>query len=105
MNEETNAPVAARPTPSAPPLLVRLRYRDAYGSEAEVVRGFYLSNPEGRPTTNGTQVPADQWLPVTIDLFDEKRVSPRPAQLLWLEIESSGWEYEASVVGIQLLAE
>jgi hypothetical protein len=87
------------------PLLVRLRYRDAYGSEAEVVRGFYLSNPEGRPTTNGMQVPADQWLPVTIDLFDEKRVSPRPAQLLWLEIESSGWEYEASVTGIQLLAE
>jgi hypothetical protein len=87
------------------PLLVRLRYRDAYGSEAELVRGFYLSNPEGRPTTNGMQVPTNQWLPVTVDLFDEKKVSPKPAQLLWLEIESAGWEYEAFVTGIQLLAE
>jgi len=87
------------------PLLVRLKYRDAYGSETELVRGFYLSNPDGRPTTNGVQVPANQWLPVTIDLFDERKVSPRPAQLLWLEIESSGWEFEAFVTGIQLLAE
>jgi hypothetical protein len=87
------------------PLLVRLKYRDGYGSEAELVRGFYLSNPDGRPTTNGVQVPPNQWLPVTIDLFDERKVSPRPAQLLWLEIESSGWEYEASVTGVQLLAE
>jgi hypothetical protein len=87
------------------PLLVRLRYRDGYGSEAELVRGFYLSNPDGRPTTNGTQVPANQWLPVTIDLFDERKVSPKPAQLLWIEVESSGWEYEAFVTGIQLLAE
>jgi hypothetical protein len=87
------------------PLLVRLKYRDAYGSEAELVRGFYLSNPDGRPTTNGVQVQPNQWLPVTFDLFDERRVSPRPAQLLWIEIESAGWEYEASVTGIQLLAE
>jgi FecR protein len=87
------------------PLLVRLKYRDAYGSEAELVRGFYLANPDGRPTTNGMQIPANQWLPITLDLFDEKKVSPRPAQLLWVEIESSGWEYEAFVTGIQLLAE
>src|SRR5262245_2859213 len=87
------------------PLLVRLRYRDAYGSEAEVVRGFYLANPDGRPTTNGMQIPGNQWLPVTVDLFDERKVSPKPAQLLWIEIESSGWEYEAFVTGIQLLAE
>jgi hypothetical protein len=87
------------------PLLIRLKYRDAYGSEATVVRGFYLQNPDGSPTTNGVQVVPNQWLPVTLDLFDEKSVSPRPAQLLWLEVESAGWDFEAFVTGIQLLAE
>lgn len=86
------------------PLLVRLKYRDAYGSEADLVRGFYLRNPDARPTTNGVQVAPDQWLPVTLDLFDEKTIAPRPAHLLWVEVESAGWEFEAFVTGIQLLA-
>lgn len=87
------------------PLLVRLRYRDAYGSENTLVRGLYLQNPDGLPTTNGVPVPQGQWLPLTLDLFDEKTASPRPAYLLWLEVESSGWDYEAFVTGIQVLAE
>jgi hypothetical protein len=87
------------------PLLVRLRYRDAYGNENTVVRGLYVKNPDGLPVTNGVQVQAGQWLPLTLDLFDEKTASPRPAHLLWLEVESSGWDYEAFVTGIQVLAE
>jgi hypothetical protein len=87
------------------PLRVKVKYRDAYGSEAEVVRGFYVRNPDGHPTTNGVQVTANQWLPLNLDLFDEKVASPRPAHLLWLEVESSGWDYEAFVTGIQLLAQ
>jgi len=87
------------------PLLLRLKYRDAYGSETTVVRGFYVRNPDGHPVTNGTQVPANQWLPLVLDLFDEKAVAPRPAHLLWIEVESAGWDYEAFVTGIQLLAE
>lgn len=87
------------------PVLVRLRYRDAYGSEATVARGFYVSNPDGHPTTNGTKLPANQWLPMTLDLFDERQVLPRPAYLMWIEVEASGWDYESFVTGVQLLAE
>jgi ferric-dicitrate binding protein FerR (iron transport regulator) len=87
------------------PLMVKLRYRDAYGSESFVVRGFYVDNRDNRPTTNGVQVPANQWTSVSIDLFDDKSVQPRPAQLLSLEVEGSGWDYESFVTGIQLLAQ
>ncbi|HEY3079739.1 MAG TPA: FecR family protein [Chloroflexota bacterium] len=87
------------------PLLVRLRYRDYYGSENEIVRGLYVRNPEARPTTNGYQVPANQWLPITIDLFDDRLVQPRPAYLMWVEVEGGGWEFESFVTGIQILAE
>lgn len=86
------------------PLMVKLRYRDAYGSESLVVRGFYVRNPENHPTTNGVQLPANQWSSVSIDLFDDKAVQPRPAQLISLEIEGSGWDYESFVTSIQLIA-
>jgi hypothetical protein len=87
------------------PLLVKLRYRDAYGSESFVLRGFYVGGADGRRTNNGVQLPANQWMPVAIDLFDEKAVQPRPAHLVGIELEGSGWDYEALVTGIQLLAE
>lgn len=87
------------------PLMVRVRYRDAFGSENSIVRGLYVSNPDGRPTTYGLAVPAKQWLPITIDLFDVQQVQPRPAHILWIEVEGSGWEFESLVTGVQLLAE
>lgn len=87
------------------PLLVRLRYRDAYGSEATLVRGFYVTNPDGHPTTNGTPLPANQWTPMEVDLFDERQVSPRPAYLLWLEVEGAGWDFESYVTGVRLVAD
>ena len=87
------------------PLLVRLRYRDYYGSENQIVRGLYVRNPEARPTTNGRLVPANQWQPITIDLFDDREVQPKPAYLMWVEVEGGGWEFESFVTGIQLLAQ
>lgn len=87
------------------PLMVKLRYRDAYGSESLVVRGFYVRNPDNRPITNGVQLPANQWSSVSLDLFDDKAVQPRPAYLIGLEIEGSGWDYESFVTGVQLVAE
>ncbi len=87
------------------PLLVRLRYRDAASNEQTWVRGFYFRNEENRLTTNGVAVPAQMWVPFTVNLFDPEEVSPRPAVLLWVEIEASGWEFESYVTNIQLLAE
>jgi hypothetical protein len=87
------------------PVLVRLKYRDIYGSENEVVRGLYVRNPDGHPTTNGREIPANQWWPVVIDLFDDKQVPSKPAYVMWVEVEGGGWEFESFVTGIQLLAE
>jgi len=87
------------------PLTIRLHYRDANGSETTWVHGFYIQNDEGRPTTNGQQVQPDIWLSFAADLFNPNQVYPRPAQVLWLELEASGWEYESMVTGIQLIGE
>jgi hypothetical protein len=87
------------------PVTVRLRYRDVGGSETTWVQGFFVQNAEGRPTTNGQLVPKDIWVSFSADLFDPNRVYPRPAQLLWIEIEASGWQYESMVTGVQLLGE
>ena len=57
------------------------------------------------PISNGVAVPAQMWVPFTVNLFDPEEVSPRPAVLLWVEIEASGWEFESYVTNIQLLAE
>lgn len=87
------------------PLLARVRYRDANGNENTFVRGFYFRNDEGRPTLNGVQVLPNQWVPHTADLFDPNIAAPRPAYVLWIELEGSGWEFESLVAGVQLIAE
>jgi hypothetical protein len=87
------------------PVMLKLRYRDASGMESFLYRGFYITNPDGRLTTNGVQIPANQWTPVSIDLFDDKAVQPRPAHLVSLEIEGSGWSFESYVTNVQLIAE
>jgi ferric-dicitrate binding protein FerR (iron transport regulator) len=84
------------------PLALKLRYRDSVGNELTWTRGFYLSNEENRPVPNGVLVPGDIWLAYSADLFSPSQVSPRPAHILWVEIESSGWEYESMVTSIQL---
>lgn len=87
------------------PLTIRLRYRDANGNETTWVHGFYIQNEEGRPVTNGQQVQPNVWVPFTADLFDPNQVYPRPAHVLWLELEASGWQYESMVTGVQLVGE
>ncbi len=87
------------------PLLVRVRYLDEFGSQTAIVRGLYTANPTGNPTTHGAPIPANQWMPVSVNLFDERTVQPRPAFLLWIEIEASGWEFESRVTEVQILAE
>ena len=87
------------------PVTVRLRYRDAAGNETTWVQGFFIQNTEDRPTTNGQLVPKDTWVSFNADLFDPNRVYPRPAHLVWIEIEGSGWQYESMITGVQILGE
>jgi hypothetical protein len=87
------------------PVTIRIHYRDAGGSETTWVQGFYVQNAEGRPTTNGQLVAKDTWVSFAANLFDPNRVYPRPARLLWVEVEAAGWQYESMVTGVQILGD
>lgn len=86
------------------PLILRLRYRDEYGSEGEWVHGFYFQNTTNNPTLNGEQVPQDVWVPFESgNLFEI--ADPRPFVITSLQIYASGWDYDAYVSSIRLIVE
>ncbi|MBI5304280.1 MAG: FecR domain-containing protein [Chloroflexi bacterium] len=86
------------------PVIVRLRYRDVYGSEAEWVHGFYYQNTANNPTLNGEQVPADVWVPFeSKNLFES--LEPRPFFITTMQIYASGWDYDSYVSGVRLIVE
>lgn len=86
------------------PVILRLRYRDQYGSEGEWVHGFYYQNTFNNPTNNGEQVPQDVWVPFESgNLFE--LADPRPFYITSLQIYASGWDYEAWVSNIRLIVE
>ncbi len=86
------------------PLILRLRYRDAYGSEGEWVHGFYYQNALGNPTNNGEMIPVDVWFPFEsgnlLELAD-----PKPFIITSLQIYASGWDYESYVSDVRLIVE
>ncbi len=85
------------------PLILRIKYRDVYGSEAEWVHGFYYQNTTNNPTVNGELVPLDVWVPFeTGNLFD---AVPRPFYITSLQIYASGWDYDSYVTAVRLLVE
>ncbi len=87
------------------PLMVRVKYRDTYDSEAMLVRGFYFQNKDKHPVPNGSEVAQDQWQTYALDLFDATTVKPRPSYLLSIEVAGSGWDYESRASNIRLAAE
>jgi hypothetical protein len=85
------------------PLLVRLKYRDAYGSEAEWVRGFYYQNDANNPTQNGEQIPHDVWNPKEYD--DLLELDHKPFYITSIEIYASGWDYDSMVSAVELIVQ
>ncbi len=86
------------------PLILRMRYRDVYGSEAEWVHGFYIQNTTNNPTNNGEQIPPDLWVPFEAgNLFET--LDPKPFFITSLQIYASGWDYDSSVSGVRLVVE
>ena len=86
------------------PLILRLKYRDVYGSEAEWVHGFYVQNTTNNPTNNGEPVPVDVWIPFEAgNLFET--VDPKPFFITSLQIYASGWDYDSYVSAIRLVVE
>ncbi len=86
------------------PLILRLKYRDQYGSEGEWVHGFYYQNVNNNPTVNGEYVPQDVWVPFESGNLLEL-AEPRPFFITSLQIYASGWDYESYVTAVRLIVE
>ncbi len=86
------------------PLLLRLKYRDVYGSEAEWVRGFYYQNATNNPTNNAELVLQDVWIPFESgNLFE--LLEPKPFYITQLVVYASGWDYDSYVSSVRLIVE
>lgn len=82
------------------PLMLRVVYKDAYGSEHEWWRGFYIQNEASNPTTHGDPVRKGVWTPVEFELRD----GPLPPfQIVRVEAEASGWDFDSEVSDIRLI--
>ena len=86
------------------PLILRMRYRDVYGSEAEWVHGFYIQNTLNNPTNNGERIPADVWVPFESGNLLET-LDPKPFYVTTIQIYASGWDYESYVTAVRLIVE
>lgn len=86
------------------PLILRLKYRDVYGSEAEWVHGFYYQNTANNPTNNGELVLSNVWVPYESGNLLET-LDPRPFFITSLQVYASGWDYDSFVTGIRLIVE
>lgn len=90
------------------PLLIRVRYRDSSGNESTWMRGYALAAPSNtRPqfSPNFREVQPDLWVDESIDLLDPRLVSPRPAEILWIEFAANGQGYSSDVANAQLLVD
>jgi hypothetical protein len=86
------------------PLILRIRYRDVYGSPAEWVHGFYIQNSTNNPTNNGQLITQDVPFPYESEnLFDV--LDPKPFYITSVQIYASGWDYDSYVSGVRLVVE
>ena len=78
------------------PLLIRIKYRDVYGSENQWVQGFYYDNPDGYPTGTGQWLPRNTW-----QLYESpnllETLNPKPFRIVSVSVSASGWDYESMI--------
>jgi hypothetical protein len=86
------------------PLMVKIRYRDIYGSEGEWIHGFYYQNLNNNPTMYGQQIPQGSWY-----FYESENLvgtfSVTPSRIIWVRVSASGWNYESLVSEISLIVE
>jgi hypothetical protein len=94
------------------PIIVRLDYKDLWGSDKFWTHGFYYQNqagypvaldPWGRPL--GEQIPRGVWYPYESGNLLELLGDNRPAHITGLTVYASGWNYDGQVGEIQLIVE
>lgn len=86
------------------PVILRLRYRDAAGNDAEWVHGFYYQNDAKNPTNNGEMIPQDVWYPFETENLKDV-LDPPPFYITSLQIYASGWDYDSYVTSVRLIVE
>jgi hypothetical protein len=86
------------------PLILRMKYRDVNGSDAEWVHGFYYQNDNNNPTRDGEAIPRDQWIPFETGNLMEG-LDPKPFRIVSIQIYASGWDYESYISGLRLTVE
>lgn len=85
------------------PLILRVRYRDVNGDEAEYFRGYFIQNDTHNPTNNGEQIPRGQWVPV--ESSNLLALPIKPFRIISVEAYASGWDYQSYISNVQLKAE
>lgn len=94
------------------PVIIRLDYKDRWGSDKFWTHGFYYQNqagyfialdPWGRPT--GEQIPRGVWYPYESGNLLELLGDNRPVHITGLTVYASGWNYDSLVTEVQLIVE
>ena len=94
------------------PIIVRLDYKDRWGTDKFWTHGFYYQNQAGYPIApdpwgglSGEMIPRAVWFPFEsgnlLDLLGDNK----PAQITGLTLYASGWNYESLVSEVQLIVE
>ncbi len=88
------------------PVMVELRYRDAYGRDLSWYHGFYYRDPPPNwPMRNGEKIPPLIWYPYESGNLMEVLGDARPVHIHSLRIYASGWNYRSMVSEVGLIAE
>jgi hypothetical protein len=94
------------------PIIVRLDYKDLWGTDKFWTQGFYYQNQVGYPIASdpwgrprGRMIPRGVWYPYESGNLMELLGDNRPAQITGLTVYASGWNYESLVSEIQLVVE
>lgn len=84
------------------PLMVRVDYQDQYGSEYLWTHGFYCQNTAGYTVLGGTELPCDTLRSFEFDLM---RLLNNPTTITSVEWYASGWDWNAYVSDVEMVAE
>jgi hypothetical protein len=94
------------------PIIVRLDYKDLWGSDKFWLHGFYYQNEAGYPIASdwwgqprGEQIPQNVWYPYESDNLMQLLGENKPAQITGITIYASGWNYDSKVSEIQVVVE
>jgi len=86
------------------PLMIRLKYLDAYDSEAEWVQGFYYQNVANNPTARGQLIQSGRWyIYESANLLDVMPIMP--SKIVSIQVYASGWDYESLISELSVIVE